>query len=546
MPDPKIELQWVNGSPIGPVQARFYRMTPEQFYALPEDQQLALLNAVEAEQQQIAIQTADTSAPEKPPSQDERIGSTLAGTGATIGGVYLANQLMGSGATATAPATPVIVNGASSALAGSGASAAGGAAASAAPAAPVIVNGASAAGSTTSAAAPSLLGTAGNALGLAGQAYGYYASGRQAYEDLKSKDPHTRDMGAIEAAALASGPTFAWAAPLVKPVDNMFRTKHPGQQKRDAMRDVLDREKQVVKKDGKWYLQRPDGTLYDIGTEDRSRTDGYEIKDFDAEGVGETVAWADPLAEILSGGDQGLREQTSGYLTHYAMGSGDRKQNMIDRYQKLGYDRDKIFASIDEMERMGRIQKDRADAYRNSMNTLWGTGAGTPSASTAPNAAEAMRPVGGGTSSVPQGGRGPRMIPGKEPERSVGMKMIRTDSTARPMDSGAATRMVAGVAGTPAPVPPMQAGAKKPRTTLEQVRAAYEAMSPGGEAVGGAPTDMAIPATAAASPIPGKKPRAIQMRGTPARVQTALMQKIPQKAPKIDPAMLQEMVRYLA
>ncbi len=497
-----IELSYVNGQPVGPAQLRFYGMTREQFLALPQEEQAALISAVQQEQHQIAIETADTSAPKKPPSQDERIINGLAGTAGTVGGIYLANQLIGSGAGAAAGGTGGAAAGtAAGASAGASGAAAGGAGAAAgsAPAAPVIVNGATAAtsGSSGAAAGGTAGGTAGatsgagsgilgangatlgaTGVGLAGgAAAAYYAmAASQAYSDLKSKDPHTKDVGGIEAALLATGPFLGWASPIVKPVDKMLRTKHPGQLKRDAMRATLDKQGVIEKQDGKWLIRRPDGTSYDIGTEDRARSDDYEIDNFNADGVGQAIGWMDPIAEILSGGDQGLREQTGGYLTHYVTGSGDVKSNAQDFYKRNGYDRDSMFQLINQMEDMGRIKKDRADAYRNSMNTLWGTGAAPTSGVSASRTNGVMKPIGGSTAApVPQGGRPPIY---KSAEGST-KAMTKNNPALIYGEAGAQPVPGTGPAGWGQPMQQLPATTRPGGQTRQQIDQAYRQLAAG-------------------------------------------------------------------
>lgn len=406
------------------------QITPSQWAAMTEEQQQQLLMQAADDTHRATIEAAQQQREEnKPPSQDEEILGAIAGPGSLLGGYYLADVLgFGSGAATGAPAVPTLVGG--SFVGGAGATGATGATGAAGAA------GAAGTAGTTGGLGASLMGTALPAAGIAAGGYGLYdlAANRES-SDIKAT---SQGLASGAAAGAGIGAMFGGVGAVPGAIiggglgalggllsSNFGSGKHKDQKRRDAIRDKLKEAGAITVDDGKWNLTRADGTKYDIGTEDQSRTDDYQIEDFNADGVGETVGWTDPLAALVSGGDKTLKEQYSGYFTNMALGSGDRKANVLNLYSQLGLDKDKAWQAVNELEAQGKIDQQTGHVYRNSLNLLFDGKNDAPTQKAAPQAlgggvgksGSAMQ----GTMSAPSAPQQltPRTATTKAPERQL-------------------------------------------------------------------------------------------------------------------------------
>lgn len=324
------------------------------------------------------VQKAYTSTqPEADQSQEEQVqpkpykpnyGQAAANTAANVGTNYLANSIDDTFA-GSAPAAPAVVDagftGASPAAptvvdAGfTGATAA----TNAAPSTPTVIGAGYPAASNTF----GTLGGVAPALGLAGQAYYYGQQGLDAYK--KIQDGRTRDAGWLKGAMLTN-PITAWAAPAVDFL-GISSGKHPDQYQRDAVRDRL---KEIGMIDDGYNLTNTDGTKFDIGKDGSIKN--YNL-DFNKDGIGDIVGLAQGLAAFITGGDEKATSDLTGYMVNAAMQSGDPRANLLKYAADAKIDHDTAYGGINALAgaEENPLDRDRADAYLNGLDQLFGTGA---------------------------------------------------------------------------------------------------------------------------------------------------------------------------
>jgi hypothetical protein len=142
--------------------------------------------------------------------------------------------------------------------------------------------------------------------------------------------------------------------------------KHKDQNARDDIRAGLQKRGVI---DDKYQLGLANGGSYDIGIDGGSQP--YNV-DFNRQGAGDVVGLANPLAEIITGGNDKLRSDFAGYFTNAAMSSGDANANIKGLYDKMGLDADKASQAIDGLLADGKVTEQEAAAYKNGIKTLYG------------------------------------------------------------------------------------------------------------------------------------------------------------------------------
>lgn len=362
---------------------------------------------------------------QQPVSQGQQYANMAGQWAGNAAGGYLANQAIGgaqswlSGSSGAAPATPNIV----------GASNLGSSSAAGAPSAPNLVSATSGVPSTPSlvgagpwweasvgsdaAALGSNIGSglqsagmgaesasaAGSALGTAIPAaagiYGAYQLG-QNLSDRRKDWKGGASAGAATGAAIGSfipgigtliggaigGVVGGAAGALTGNSHNYF----DAEKRMKGVQHLIDigflQPIQSASGEPAGVLDLPDGNTYVIGGDEHQTTTGiggkelhgYDV-DFDQEGVGGIVAAVNPLAGLLAGGNDKLTKDIAGYLTRAATASGDPMKNIMAMYQKLGLGHDQIYGAIHMMSEEGKLDKEKADAYKNGLDELYGVGA---------------------------------------------------------------------------------------------------------------------------------------------------------------------------
>jgi hypothetical protein len=263
-------------------------------------------------------------------------------------------------------------------------------------------------------------GGAGAVLGFYGpSAYKY---GRAVLEGEAKEDDY------LKAGLLAGGPLTAWATPVMDMAGIKWKAgKHKDQLMRDQVRGFMQ-EKGMI--DQNYQLDLGNGKTFDIGKDGGSRP--YNV-DFSQKGIGEVVGLANPLAAIMSAGNQKLTSDFAGYFTNAITQSGDDARSVMQNlYKKAGVDQARAFSILDELEKSGKLDKATADAYRNGVNQAFG------------------KPF-AGTASKPQSDAKPTTTTTNKPSTSA------PTSTVTPSQSGAP--LVRGPGPAPATGQPVGKGA---------------------------------------------------------------------------------------
>lgn len=157
--------------------------------------------------------------------------------------------------------------------------------------------------------------------------------------------------------------------------------KDKDQQQRDSVRDSLLQGKVI---DNNYLLSNPDGSTFDIGKDGGARLeDGRRYFDVNVDTQGNAIGAVNPLAYLITGGDEALATQFAGYFTNgITQGDGGKdgaiaNANAKAQYVKSGFDTpEKAHAGIDELVKAGKLDPEKAAAFHGGINTVFG--AGTP------------------------------------------------------------------------------------------------------------------------------------------------------------------------
>lgn len=385
----------LNDAPAKPVASQFARPIAEQEnIQFPPSQQEAQNNLVFTASARPDGTPIPQSAmpppydPEKPLVWDKpksSPGGVVGGAAANYGINSAIDNALGSApaATAASSAAPAVASSAPSAAsaatpalippwqAASGISAPGGAPSLT----EAVLQGGDVATAATPAAAGNTFGVLGGALPVAGLAGMAVLAGQQGLDAWKKmQDAKTSSAGTIKA-AMMTNPMTAWAAPLVDYL-GITSGKHPDQYRRDAVRDYL---KEIGAVGDDYMLELADGAgAYDIG---KDGSDARYNLDFNKEGVGDLVGLAQGLAAALTGGDQKLTSDFTGYLVNAAMSGGDPVANLRHFAEKMKLDHDTAYGLVHQLAQPGaegesaKLSKELSDAYKNGLDQLFGVGA---------------------------------------------------------------------------------------------------------------------------------------------------------------------------
>lgn len=233
--------------------------------------------------------------------------------------------------------------------------------------------------------ASSGLGTLGTAAAIAAALHGGYGL-TKAYGQGNAK---AGLMPGLETGAgvgaLVGGPAGALiGAPIgagVGALTGMAKAgKHEDQIKRDQVREAMRSAGAI---DETYGLTLADGTKFNIGLDGGARghydfSGGrrpYEVKaehPFSAQAVG----WADPLAEVLTGGDPKLRSDFAGYFANAAMSNSQGiegvRSNVLQIMEDLKLNEASVRQGLDALKSAGKIDDSRYAAYMNSLGSLFG------------------------------------------------------------------------------------------------------------------------------------------------------------------------------
>lgn len=121
--------------------------------------------------------------------------------------------------------------------------------------------------------------------------------------------------------------------------------------------------------DENYNLSLADGSKYDIGKD--GSTQAYNV-DLKGEMSHQAIGWANPLAEVMSGGDPKLRENFAGYFANAGMSNAktldDVKANILAIAEKTGMSQEQIQEALKASTTLS--EPDKA-AMMNGVGTLY-------------------------------------------------------------------------------------------------------------------------------------------------------------------------------
>lgn len=479
-----------------------YNIPPSVWNAMTREEQQAVLTQLadaaffkqqEAEQ---AFQEAN-----KPPSSDEELLTALGSMAALPAGYWLGNTafdaIKGAGTAQTAaqsvaPAAQQAAQTAAPAVAQSGAqgltqigSMASGAPMLGSSVAPAVASapwyaapagsGAEALGSTIGTGLETLgvgaetAGSLGAFLGPAAMVAGGLYGGYQLANNLmdNQKDPFGgAASGAATGAAIGSflpGPGTVIGAGvgglLGLGAGMIGGNKDKDQLGRDAVRSKLKGAGIIG---DNYQLTRADGSTFDIGKDGDAmlkNAAGQERRYFDVDfndaNAASVVGAVDPLAAIISGGDEKLRNDYAGYFANYVLGGGDPQANVQRLYEQFGMNKDTAWEGINQLESKGRIDQQMGHVFRNGLNNVFSGGqfvkAQTPGQ---PQQLQQTIPTSKGEQLQLAGGKSRLMMGAKTPPpNSIKPVQLQVpgSSSAKPSYSAVAQALLQGQAGQAQP-----------------------------------------------------------------------------------------------
>jgi hypothetical protein len=155
--------------------------------------------------------------------------------------------------------------------------------------------------------------------------------------------------------------------------------KHGDQVRRDAVRSQLQ---QAGFLDNNYEITLADGsTKFNMGLDGGARPQyafsggrrPYEVKT-ENPFSGQAVGWANPLANIATGGDKKLASDFAGYFANAAMSNASSiegvRANILNFMDKLGLNQQTATQAIDQLFQGGKIDEGTRNAFVNGINTL--------------------------------------------------------------------------------------------------------------------------------------------------------------------------------
>ncbi|TXH42147.1 MAG: hypothetical protein E6Q97_36205 [Desulfurellales bacterium] len=152
--------------------------------------------------------------------------------------------------------------------------------------------------------------------------------------------------------------------------------KNDDQIRRDRIRETLKKTGAV---DKEYNVRLADGSRYNIGVDGKdellNKAGGtrraYEIDETN-ELAPQTIGYTNPLAAIVSGGDDKLKADYAGYYTNAATSNAvsqeDARRNAQLLYQDHGISYETAHSEIDRLQSEGKIDRPTAEAYHNGVN----------------------------------------------------------------------------------------------------------------------------------------------------------------------------------
>lgn len=217
---------------------------------------------------------------------------------------------------------------------------------------------------------------------LAVGAIGAYTAkkGLEGYQAGEGEGP----MGGFKAGLKAAGPlkfvpVLGQAPAIGGMLGGMFGSgKDKDQMGRDQVRKAMQQQGGI---DEAFNVSLADGTKFNIGldgggvikTKSGKEISPYNV-DTDNPFAHQSVAWADPIAAILTGGDPKLRSDFAGYFTNAAMSNANTlegvRANILNIMAAHKLDFATARQAVDSMLAAGKIDQQTRDIYMNSLGII--------------------------------------------------------------------------------------------------------------------------------------------------------------------------------
>jgi hypothetical protein len=172
--------------------------------------------------------------------------------------------------------------------------------------------------------------------------------------------------------------------------------KSKAQLARDGMRDFLQQNGII---DRNWGLRLADGSRWDMGKDGGFKLqnlDGTDRRAYEVDAsnplAGQVIGWLQPLAAALTGGDETLKNQLTGYMTNAALSNAKdletARANALCFYQDAKADPEKLAAGLMQAAQQGGLSKEASMAYVNGIKMLFERGAAQRQTQTAAGSAQ--------------------------------------------------------------------------------------------------------------------------------------------------------------
>jgi len=154
--------------------------------------------------------------------------------------------------------------------------------------------------------------------------------------------------------------------------------KHPDQKMRDQVRHAMQ-DKGMLDKD--WNLTLANGAKFDIGRDGRNKIDSvdgsqravYQL-DFNHPLAGETIGMANPLAKLLTGGDEKLSADFVGYFVNAALSNAetleDARANMAAIFQSFNIAPEHAAMGLEALHAEGKVTAEELPAFINGVYSI--------------------------------------------------------------------------------------------------------------------------------------------------------------------------------
>jgi len=154
--------------------------------------------------------------------------------------------------------------------------------------------------------------------------------------------------------------------------------KHPDQKMRDQVRHAMQ-DAGMLDKD--WNLTLANGAKFDIGRDGHKKIDSvdgsqravYQL-DFNHPLVGEAIGMANPLAKLLTGGDEKLSADFVGYFVNAALSNAntleDARANMAAIFQSFQMAPEQAAAGLEALHAQGKVTAEELPAFINGVYSI--------------------------------------------------------------------------------------------------------------------------------------------------------------------------------